>query len=80
VKPPAGEWPVVDLVLPLPMTVAADVYRAIGRGLEQRGYQVFIRESHGIGRVFARFPAHAADQDEQGTTTTTAGAPGDGGR
>ena len=54
--PPAGEWPVADLVLPLPLDVAADVMWALGR-LERRGYAVFCREQDGLGRVWARFPA-----------------------
>ena len=44
-------WPVADLVLPLPLDVAADVFWALGR-LEERGYRVFVRESDGMGRCW----------------------------
>jgi len=54
--PPPGEWPVADLVLPLPLTVVADVMWALGR-LEDRGYAVFVREADGLGRCWARWPA-----------------------
>jgi hypothetical protein len=53
---PVGEWPVADIVLPLPAEVAADVYRALGR-LEREGYAVFMRREDGLGRVWLRWPA-----------------------
>jgi hypothetical protein len=54
--PSVGEWPVADLILPLPLTVAADVYWALGR-IEKRGYHAFMKESDGMGRLWVRWPA-----------------------
>lgn len=51
--PNRDEWPVADLVLPLPLDIAADVMWALGR-LEKRGYYVFAKEETGIGRVWVR--------------------------
>jgi hypothetical protein len=60
VTPPDGEWPVADLVLPLPLEVAADVMWALGR-LERRGYAVVAREADGLGRWWLRYPATPRD-------------------
>jgi hypothetical protein len=57
VKPLPGEWPVLDLVTPIPLDVACDVLRVVGRGLERRGYAVFFREADGLTRIWVRYPA-----------------------
>ena len=76
-KPPPGEWAVLDLVTPLPLTVAADVMRAVHTGMERAGYAVFVRESTGIGRIWVRFPAHDTNQSND-TAAGGQGAPDHG--
>lgn len=50
--PTRDEYPVVDLVLPMPLLWAEDVMWALGH-LKKRGYRLYFRESDGLGRVWA---------------------------
>lgn len=48
------EFPVVDLVLPMPLTLAAAIMRSVGEACEAEGYEAFFRKDDGMGRMHVR--------------------------
>lgn len=53
--PADTEWAVAALTLGgLPLDVAADLLRVIGRGLDRAGYEAFFRQESGFRVLYAR--------------------------
>lgn len=48
------EFPVVDLVLPMPLTLAGAIMKAVGEAAESEGYEAFFRKEDGMGRMHVR--------------------------
>ncbi len=51
---PVEEFTVAQLLPPMPLSLAAAIYGAIGEACEEQGYEAYCKEASGLGTIYAR--------------------------
>ena len=57
-------FPVVRLVVPMPLSLAAAIYGAISDAAEDQGYEAFCTEAEGLGLVYVRKAGSAPEASD----------------